>query len=122
MILAKLSLLAGSALLVSACSFSLPSEADKQPCEQLSTVLSDKLVSLPTGGFDAAKLAQSIESEVISIANEDFLPVLQKTTGALTADPIEAGKLTTAATEIGIRCALVGVNVEFPSPQDLLLN
>ena len=122
MILAKLSLIAGSVLLVSACSFSLPSEADKEPCQQLSNVLSDKLVSLPTGGFDATKLASSIDSDVTSIANEDFKPILEKVNTALTSDPIQAGKLTSAATEIGIRCALVGINIEFPSPQDLLLN
>jgi hypothetical protein len=48
--------------------------------------------------------------------------VLEKVNTALVADPIEATDLTTAATEIGVRCALVGVNLEFPSPQDFLLN
>ena len=118
----KVTVVLASTLLVTGCSFSLPSEADAEPCQQLSTILSDKLVTLPTGGFDAAALAQSIETDVIAIAPEGFQPVLEKVNTALVADPIEATDLTTAATEIGVRCALVGVNLEFPSPQDFLLN
>jgi hypothetical protein len=118
----KVTVVLASTLLLTGCSFSLPSEADAEPCQQLSTVLSEGLVSLPTGGFDAAALAQTIETDVIAIAPEGFLPLLEKVKTALVADPIEATDLTTAATEIGVRCALVGVNLEFPSPQDFLLN
>ncbi len=118
----KVSVVLASALMLTGCSVSLPSEADAEPCQQLSTVLSDKLVSLPTGGFDAQSLAESIQTEVIAIAPEGFQPVLEKVNTALTSDPIAAGDLTAAATEIGMRCALVGVNLEFPDPQDLLLN
>lgn len=122
MILGKVAVVLASTLVLTGCGFSLPSEADAEPCQQLSTVLSDKLVSLPAGGFDAASLATSIETDVIAIAPESFQTVLEKVNGALTADPIAAGDLTAAATEIGVRCALVGVNLEFPSPQDLLVN
>jgi PBP1b-binding outer membrane lipoprotein LpoB len=118
----KMSAVIASALVLSGCSFSLPSEADKEPCQQLNTVLSDKLSSLATGGFDAALLAAAIQTDVIAIAPESFKPVLEKVNGALIADPIATGDLTAAATEIGMRCALVGVNVDFPDPQDLLLN
>jgi hypothetical protein len=85
-------------------------------------VFSDKLASLPTGGFDAPALATNIESDVTSSAPEDFQTLLNKATDALKEDPIGAGDLTTAATQIGVRCALVGVNVEFPNVQDLLVN
>ena len=118
----KMSAVIASALVLSGCSFSLPSEADKEPCQQLNTVLSDKLSSLATGGFDAALLAAAIQTDVIAIAPESFKPLLEKVNGALIADPIATGDLTAAATEIGMRCALVGVNVDFPDPQDLLLN
>jgi len=122
MYLVKVSAVIASALVLSGCSFSLPSEADKEPCQQLNTVLSDKLSSLATGGFDSALLAAAIQTDVIAIAPESFKPVLEKVNGALIADPIATGDLTAAATEIGMRCALVGVNVDFPDPQDLLLN
>jgi PBP1b-binding outer membrane lipoprotein LpoB len=122
MYLVKMSAVIASALVLSGCSFSLPSEADKEPCQQLNTVLSDKLSSLATGGFDAALLAVAIQTDVIAIAPESFKPLLEKVNGALIADPIATGDLTAAATEIGMRCALVGVNVDFPDPQDLLLN
>ena len=122
MYLVKLSAVIASALVLSGCSLSLPTEADKEPCQQLNTVLSDKLASLATGGFDSALLAAAIQTDVIAIAPESFKPLLEKVNGALLADPIATGDLTAAATEIAMRCALVGVNVEFPDPQDLLLN
>jgi hypothetical protein len=114
--------IATSTLLLTGCSFSLPSEADAAPCEALSTVFTDKVASLPTGGLDVQALASNIETDVTSSAPEDFQALLNQATDALKADPIEAGELTTAATQIGVRCALVGVNVEFPSVQDLLVN
>jgi hypothetical protein len=114
--------LATSTLLLTGCSFSLPSVADEAPCEALSAVFSEKLEALATGGFDVQALASRIESDVTSSAPEDFQELLNKATDALKADPIGAGDLTTAATQIGVRCALVGVNVEFPNVQDLLAN
>lgn len=120
--LGKVALVLSSTLVLTGCGFSLPSEADAEPCQQLSTVLTEKLESLPAGGFDAAALAGTIETDVISIAPESFQTVLVKVNTALTADPVSAGDLTAAATEIGVRCALVGVNLEFPSPQDFLIN
>ena len=117
-----LAVLAASTLLLTGCSFSLPSEADQAPCEALSAVFTDKVESLPTGGFDVQVLASNIETKVTSTAPEDFQDLLNKATDALKEDPIGAGDLTTAATQIGVRCALVGVNVEFPSLEDLLAN
>lgn len=114
--------IATSTLLLSGCSFSLPSEADAAPCEALSAVFTDKVEALASGGFDVKALASRIETDVTSSAPEDFQELLNKATEALKADPIGAGDLTTAATQIGVRCALVGVNVEFPSVQDLLAN
>jgi hypothetical protein len=117
-----LAVLAASTLLLAGCSFSLPSGADEAPCNALSAVFSDNLAELPTGGLDVQALASNIENDVTSSAPEDFQALLIKATDALKADPIEAGDLSTAATQIGVRCALVGVNVEFPSVQDLLVN
>jgi hypothetical protein len=117
-----LAVLAASTLLLTGCSFSLPSEADQAPCEALSAVFTDKVESLPTGGFDVQALASNIETKVTSTAPADFQDLLNKATDALKEDPIGAGDLTTAATQIGVRCALVGVNVEFPNVEDLLAN
>jgi hypothetical protein len=118
----SISVLAASTLLLTGCSFSLPSEADQAPCEALSAVFTDKLESLPTGGFDVQALVSEVEADVISSAPDDFKELLEKMKVALTSDPIAAGDLTTAATQIGVRCALVGVNVEFPNVEDLLAN
>jgi len=117
-----LAVAATSTLLLSGCSFSLPSVADEAPCEKLSAVLSEKVGELATGSVDLQALASSIEADVISIAPADFQTLLKKATEALRADPIGSGDLTRAATQIGVRCALVGVNVDFPSPEELLPN
>lgn len=112
-------MLAAGSMLLTGCS-ALPDQADSAACEQLSTVLADKIANIPSGGIDAAALAISIESDVISIATEGMRPALQKVVDALIADPIDAAGLTKAGSELAIKCALVGVNLELPNPQDLL--
>jgi len=120
-VLRKPTLIFASLLLLTGCSgVSLPDEADAPACEALSTVLTSKLETLPTGGFDALALSSSITNEVLSVAPEGFQANIQRVTDALAADPISATEVAAAASEIAIRCALVGVNLDFPNPQDLL--
>ena len=117
----KLALASASVLLLTGCSsLSLPDQADAPACEAMSSVLSSKLETLPSGGFDAVALSGSITSEVLSVAPEGFQPNIQRVSDALLADPINAADIAGAASEIAIGCALVGVNLEFPNPQDLL--
>jgi hypothetical protein len=121
MLLRKLAVISTGTLLLTGCSsLSLPDQADAPACEAMSTVLSSKLETLPSGGFDAVALSGSITSEVLSIAPEGFQPNIQRVSDALLVDPISATEVAAAASEIAIRCALVGVNIEFPNPQDLL--
>jgi PBP1b-binding outer membrane lipoprotein LpoB len=121
MLLRKLAVVTTSALLLTGCSsLSLPDEADAPACEALSTVLSTKLETLPSGGFDATSLSSAIANEVLSMAPEGFQANIQRITDALATDPISATEVAAAASEIAIRCALVGVNLEFPNPQELL--
>jgi hypothetical protein len=121
MLLRKLAVITTGTLLLTGCSsLSLPDQADAPACEAMSTVLSSKLETLPSGGFDAVALSGSITSEVLSVAPEGFQPNIQRVSDALLADPISATEVAAAASEIAIRCALVGVNIEFPNPQELL--
>jgi hypothetical protein len=121
MLLRKLAVMATGTLLLTGCSsLSLPDQADAPACEAMSTVLSSKLETLPSGGFDAVALSGSITSDVFSVAPEGFQPLIQRVSDALLVDPISATEVAGAASEIAIRCALVGVNIEFPNPQDLL--
>ena len=121
MLLRKLAVITTGTLLLTGCSsLSLPDQADAPACEAMSTVLSSKLETLPSGGFDAVALSGSITSEVLSVAPEGFQPNIQRVSDALLVDPISATEVAAAASEIAIRCALVGVNLEFPNPQDLL--
>lgn len=119
--LRKLALLLTGTLILTGCSgLSLPDQADAPACEAMSSVLSTKLETLPTGGFDAMALSGSITSDVLSVAPEGFQPNIQRVSDALIADPISASELAAAASEIAIRCALVGVNLDFPNPAELL--
>ena len=99
----------------------LPGSEDAEACEKLSTVLAAKLESVPTGGFDAVALSNSISNEVLTVAPDGMKPIINKVIDALVQEPIAASDLTAAASELAIRCALVGVNLEFPNPQDLLV-
>ena len=117
----KLALLSSSALLLTGCSgLSLPDQADAPACEAMSSVLASKLETLPSGGFDSLALSNSITSEVLSVAPEAFQANIQRVADALATDPISATDVAAAASEIAIRCALVGVNLEFPNPQEFL--
>jgi hypothetical protein len=121
MLLRKLAVISAGTILLTGCSsLSLPDEADAPACEAMSTVLASKLETLPNGGFDAVALSNSITSDVLSVAPEGFQANIQKVADALVTDPISATEVAAAASEIAIRCALVGVNLEFPNPQDLL--
>ena len=121
MLLRKLAVLSAGTLLLTSCSsISLPDQADAPACEAMSSVLATKLETLPTGGFDAVALSNSITSDVLSVAPEGFQANIQKVADALATDPISATEVAAAASEMAIRCALLGVNLEFPNPQELL--
>jgi hypothetical protein len=121
MLLRKLAVISAGTILLTGCaSLSLPDQADAPACEAMSAVLTSKLETLPSGGFDAVALSNSISSDVLSVAPEGFQANIQRVTDALATDPINATEVAAAASEIAIRCALVGVNLEFPNPQDLL--
>lgn len=121
MLLRNIAIISAGTLLLTGCSsLSLPDEADAPACEAMSTVLTSKLETLPSGGFDAVALSNSITSDVLSVAPEGFQANIQRVADALATDPISATDVAAAASEIAIRCALVGVNLEFPNPQEFL--
>jgi len=121
MLLRNLAIISAGTLLLTGCSsLSLPDQADAPACEAMSTVLASKLETLPSGGFDAVALSNSITSDVLSVAPEGFQANIQRVADALATDPISATDVAAAASEIAIRCALVGVNLEFPNPQEFL--
>lgn len=121
MLLRNLAVISAGTLFLTGCSsLSLPDEADAPACEAMSTVLTSKLETLPSGGFDAVALSNSISIEVLSVAPEGFQANIQRVADALATDPISATDVAAAASEIAIRCALVGVNLEFPNPQEFL--
>jgi len=121
MLLRKLALVSAGTLLLTSCSsISLPDQADAPACEAMSSVLATRLETLPTGGFDAVALSNSITSDVLSVAPEGFQANIQKVADALATDPISATEVAATASEMAIRCALLGVNLEFPNPQELL--
>ena len=121
MLIKSIALFTSGALLLTGCSIGIPNPDDAAACEQMNTVLVEKLESLPTGGFDATKLLTLIETDVVPVAPEGLQTNLKRLTDALATDPLSTTEVATAGSEIAIRCALVGVNLEFPNPADLLL-
>jgi PBP1b-binding outer membrane lipoprotein LpoB len=120
-VIRKLALISTSLIFLTGCAnINLPDQADAPACEALSTVLTTKLETLPSGGFDATALSSAIVNDVLSIAPEGLQANIQSVTDALATDPISATEVAAAASEVAIRCALVGVKLEFPNPQEFL--
>jgi hypothetical protein len=120
MLLKSIALFGTGALLLTGCSIGLPNPADAEACEKLSAVLTAKIENVATGGLNAPALSESIKTEVLPVAPEGLQPNITRVVDALAADPVAAGEVTAAGSEIAIRCALVGVNLEFPNPADLI--
>lgn len=120
MLLKSIALFGTGALLLTGCSIGLPNPEDAEACEKLSEVLTAKIENVATGGLSAAALSESIKSEVLPVAPEGLQANVTRVVDALAADPVAVGEVTAAGSEIAIRCALVGVNLEFPNPADLI--
>jgi type III secretory pathway lipoprotein EscJ len=118
--LVKSSFIIVSTLLLSGCAVQLPGEAEKSPCNQINKVIEDKALNTPIEDFDPRALADAINSEVRPYAADDLKDLLQRATDGLTAEPVDVSAIASAGTQIGIRCALLGVSVEFPELLSLI--
>jgi hypothetical protein len=100
-----------SALLLTGCSSLLGDESDAAACEKLATVVSAENVSLET--FMPTEVAATLRAEVSPIAAGTLATRVEDLATALGGSEVDVAAAGTAASEIGVRCALSGVNFDF---------
>lgn len=115
-----LSIAISSVFLLTGCSAiaGADAEADGKACQELVAITSTDNLSLDM--LDTAAIANEIRSKASSVAGEDFGTKITALADALEADPIDAAAITPVATEIALRCAVVGVTFDFSSVTQLL--
>ena len=100
-----------SVLLLTGCSSLLGEESDAAACEKLATVVSAENVSLET--FMPTEVAATLRAEVSPIAAGTLATRVEDLATALEGSEVDVAAAGTAASEIGVRCALSGVNFDF---------
>jgi hypothetical protein len=106
-----IALLFTSALLLTGCSSILGDESDAATCKKLATVVSAQNVSLDT--FSPTEVAAKLRSEVSPIAAGTLADRIDALVTALEGAEVDVAGAGAAASEIGVRCALSGVNFDF---------
>jgi hypothetical protein len=99
-----------SVLLLTGCSL-IGDESDAAACEKLSTIVSAENVSIEN--FLPTEVAASLRAEVSPIATGTLADRIDALATALEGPEVDVAAAGTAASEIGVRCALSGVNFDF---------
>jgi hypothetical protein len=99
-----------SVLLLTGCSL-IGDESDAAACEKLATIVSAENVSIET--FLPTEVAASLRAEVSPIATGKLADRIDALATALEGAEVDVAAAGTAASEIGVRCALTGVNFDF---------
>lgn len=100
-----------SVLLLTGCSSLLGDESDAAACEKLATVVSAENVSIET--FLPTEVAAKLRAEVAPIAAGTLATRVDDLATALEGADVDVAGAGAAASEIGVRCALSGVNFDF---------
>jgi hypothetical protein len=100
-----------SVLLLTGCSSLIGDESDAAACEKLATVVSAQNVSIET--FLPTEVAAKLRAEVSPIAAGTLATRVDDLAVALEGAEVDVAGAGAAASEIGVRCALSGVNFDF---------
>jgi hypothetical protein len=100
-----------SVLLLTGCSSILGDESDAAACEKLATIVSAENVSIET--FLPTEVAAKLRAEVSPIAAGTLATRVEDLATALEGADVDVAGAGAAASEIGVRCALSGVNFDF---------
>jgi hypothetical protein len=106
-----LALSLASVLLLTGCSSLIGDESDAATCEKLATVVSAENVSIET--FLPTEVAAKLRAEVSPIATGTLATRVDDLAAALEGADVDVAAAGAAASEIGVRCALSGVNFDF---------
>jgi hypothetical protein len=100
-----------SVLLLTGCSSFIGDESDAAACEKLATVGSAQNVSIET--FLPTEVAAKLRAEVSPIAAGTLATRVDDLAAAIEGAEVDVAGAGAAASEIGVRCALTGVNFDF---------
>ena len=106
-----LALSLSSMLLLTGCSSILGDESDAAACEKLATVVSVENVSVET--FLPTEIAAALRADVSPLAAGALATRIDALAVALEGAEVDVAGAGAAASEIGVRCALSGVNFDF---------
>lgn len=106
-----IALSAASVLLLTGCASLIGDESDAVACEKLATVVSAENVSIET--FLPTEVAAKLRAEVSPIAAGTLATRVDDLATALEGAEVDVAAAGAAASEIGVRCALSGVNFDF---------
>jgi hypothetical protein len=93
-------------------------EADAQACEQLVSLTKPENLSLEL--LNPAKIASDLRSTAGTVAGQELGSQIESLATALEQDPIDTAALAPIATEIALRCTLVGVSFDLTALTALL--
>ena len=100
-----------STFLLTGCSSLIGDESDAAACQRLSTIVSAENVSVET--FLPTEIAARLRAEVSPIAAGTLATRIDSLATALEGPELDVSGASAAASEIGVRCALSGVNFDF---------
>lgn len=106
-----LALSLSSVLLLTGCASVIGDESDAAACEKLATVVSVENVSVET--FMPTEIAAALRAEVSPIAAGTLATRIDALAVALEGAEVDVAGAGAAASEIGVRCTLSGVNFDF---------
>jgi len=108
-----------SLFLLTGCAIpGVDSESDAKACEQLVSLTQPENLSLEL--LDTAKIASDLRSTAGVEAGEELGAKIEELATALEQDPIDTAALAPIATEIALRCTLVGVSFDLTGLTALL--
>jgi len=118
--LKRLIALSAAVLLLAGCSSLMPEDAgsDAKACQKLA-----ELAALDSATFEnltASSLAETLREDVATLAQVGLATRIEALATELEKEPIAAASVAAAASEIAVRCALVGVTFDFSNLRQLL--
>ena len=104
-------LFSASVFLLTGCASILGDASDASACQKLATIVSAQNVSIGTSL--PTQVAASLRAEVSPIAAGTLATRIEALATALEGAEVDVAGAGAAASEIGVRCALSGVNFDF---------
>lgn len=100
-----------SVFLLTGCSSVIGNENDAAACNELAAVVSIENANIDL--LEPAAIGQQLRTQISPLAGETLAMRINELAQALEAPELDTAAAATAASEIGVRCALSGVMFDF---------